>query len=256
VTVLGTLGLLGVAAFGPMVIHDSRETSPLGSAGARPGTFAAAPVVYERTAGDWRQWWLAYAANDQDRGIVRTGRHAGDWELVQVRFEGDRPVEAVYAQHSGAERCPWSAVEKRGGQPVIYVANDSHASYFRPGVRDRMWPDPNDEADGRGEAVVPAVEPLGSWRDWPGRWGGARRGWVPGEMDSPRGPAFQADGRWSDPDAWARAARPCTLDRCDEAGECDGRETAIALGAPLIAALTVLALLRRRSSRHAEHREP
>ena len=249
-------GLAVAAALGPVVVHDSRETSPLASVGSRPGTFAAEPVVYERTAGEWRQGWLAYARNDQDRGILRTGRHAGDWELIQVRLDGGRPVEAVYAQHSGAERCPWSAVETRGGRPVVYVAGGSHAAYFRPGVRDRTWPDPNDEADGGGELVVPAVEPLGGWRDRPGRWGRARRGWVPGEMDSPRGPAFQPDGRWSDPDAWARAARPCTHRRCDEVGECDGRETAITLAAPLVAALAVLGLLRRRSSRHAEHREP
>ena len=111
---------------------------------------------------------------------------------------------------------------------MIYLANGSHAAYFRPGVRDRTWPDPNDEADGRGETVVPPVEPLGDWADWPGRWGGARASWIPGEMDSPRGPALQPQGRWSDPDAWARAARPCTFDRCDEAGECDGREVAAA----------------------------
>jgi hypothetical protein len=244
-------------ALGPVVVHDSRETSRLASVGARPGTFTAAPVAYERATGDWRQWWLAFARNDQDRGILRTGRHAGDWEMVQVRLAADgRPVEAVYAQHSGAERCPWAAVEKRDGRPVVYLANGSHAAYFRPGVRDRTWPDPNDEADGRGAVAVPETEPLGPWSDWPGRWGNARAGWVPGEMDSPPGPAFQPQGRWSDPDAWARAARPCTRDRCDEAGECDGRETAIALAAPLVVALTVLALLRRRSSRDAEHPQP
>ena len=74
-TLLGMLGLM--AALGPVVVHDSRETSPLGSAGERPGTFAAAPVVYERRAGDWQQWWLAFARNDQDRGIVRTGPPCG-----------------------------------------------------------------------------------------------------------------------------------------------------------------------------------
>jgi Vacuolar protein sorting-associated protein 62 len=256
-TLLGMLGLIGAVTLGPVVVHDSRETSPLGSVGARLGTFAADPVVYERTAGRWRQWWLAFARNDQDRGIVRTGRHAGDWELTQVRLDdAGRPVEAVYAQHSGAERCPWRAVEKRGGRPVIYLANGSHAAYFRPGVRDRTWPDPNDEADGRGEVVVPPTEPLGAWREFGGRWGGARAGWIPGEMDSPRGPAFQPQGRWSDPDAWARAARPCTRDRCDEVGECDGRETAMLIAVPAVLALGVVAVRRRRSSRDAEHPEP
>jgi VPS62-like protein len=255
--VLGTLGLIAVVTLGPVVVHDSRETSGLASVGARPGTFEPAPVVYERRAGDWVQWWLPFASNDQDRGLLRTGRHAGDWELVQVRLDdAGEPVEAVYAQHSGAERCPWDAVETRGGRPVIYLANGSHAAYFRPGTRDRTWPDPNDEADGRGAVVVPPVEPLGDWARWPGRWGGARPSWIPGEMDSPRGPAFQPQGRWSDPEAWARAARRCTLDRCDEVGECDGREVALPLVAPALAALAVIGVRRRRSSRDAEHLQP
>ena len=254
---LGTLGLIAAATLGPVVVHDSGETSELGSVGAGPGAVAAAPVVYERRAGEWRQWWLLFARNDQDRGLLRTGRHAGDWELVQVREDAaGRPLEAVYAQHSGAERCPWAAVETRGGRPVIYLANGSHAAYFRPGVRDRTWPDPNDEADGRGRAVVPPVEPLGDWARWPGRWGEARASWVPGEMDSPRGPAFQPQGRWSDPDSWARGARPCTFDRCDQAGECDGREVLLPLAAPVAALLAVIGMRRRRSSRDAEHLQP
>jgi Vacuolar protein sorting-associated protein 62 len=225
-------GLAVAAALGPVVVHDSRETSPLASVGSRPGTFAAEPVAYERTAGEWRQWWLAYARNDQDRGILRTGRHAGDWELIQVRLDRGRPVEAVYAQHSGAERCPWSAVETRGGRPVVYVAGGSHAAYFRPGVRDRTWPDPNDETDGRGLRVRPRVVRVDAsapaWMRYRGRWGESRAGWVPGEMDSPRGPAFQPQGRWSHVAGWAAGARECTRRDCDARGECDGRETAVA----------------------------
>ena len=76
--------------------------------------------------------------------------------------------------------------------------------------------------------------------------------WIPGEMDSPRGPAFQH----TDPEAFARAARPCTFDRCDEVGECDSREVLLPLAAPLLAALAVIGLRRRRSSRDAEHLQP
>jgi VPS62-like protein len=238
-----TAALAVLALLGPVVVHDAQERSPLASAGARPGTFAAEPVVYEREADGWLQWWMVFARNDQDRGIVRTGRHAGDWEMVQVRRDGS---EAVFAQHSGAERCPASAFETRDGRLVVYVANGSHAAYFRPGVRDRMWPDPNDEADGRGLAVTPRVERLGDWARWPGRWGGAQAGWVPGEMDSPRGPAFQPQGRWTDPEGWARRARPCTFDRCDEVGECDTRESLIAVAVPALLLGLVLAFARRR----------
>ena len=96
---------------------------------------------------------------------------------------------------------------------------------------------------------------IAGWRTagWPGRWGAARAGLVPGEMDSPRGSAFQPDGRWTDPEAWARRARPCTFGRCDEAGECDTRESLIGVALPGAALLILLGALRRRSSRHAEH---
>jgi hypothetical protein len=249
IAMLAAVALLGA----PVVVHDAQERSPLASVGARPGTFAREPVVYRRVADGWVQYWMVFERNDQDRGVLRTGRHAGDWEMVQVRLDGS---EAVFAQHSGAERCRAGAVETRGGRFVVYVANGSHAAYFHPGVRDRMWPDPNDEADGRGEVVVPAVEPLGAWARWPGRWGRRAGRLGAGRDGLAARAAVPAQGRWSDPDAWAAAARPCTYARCDEAGECDGRETAIAFAAPVALALAAIAVLRRRSSRHVEHREP
>jgi hypothetical protein len=49
------------------------------------------PLVYGRSARDrqgrlWLQYWLFFADNRQDRGILRTGRHTGDWELLQLRL--------------------------------------------------------------------------------------------------------------------------------------------------------------------------
>jgi hypothetical protein len=241
----------------PILVHDAGERFPATSVAESgvPGTAGAvpAPVVYGRVAGGgWLQYWIYFAANPQDRGILRSGRHAGDWELVQYRVDGrGQPVEAVYAQHSGAERCGWPEVERRGGRPVVYLANGSHAAYFHAGTRDRMWPDPNDEADGRGTVQRPRVvevtarEP--AWMRFRGAWGGARAGWFPPEQSSPPGPAFQGRGRWSDPQGWAERARDCTGRRCAAAGACDGPETALAGGFAAIAALAGLLLLRRRS---------
>src|SRR3954470_7761955 len=132
-----------LADHAPVLVHDSDERNPLASV-ARAGVAAREPRVYGRVAGSWLQYWLFYAQNGQDRGVLRTGRHAGDWEMVQVRMEAGRPVEAVYSQHSGAERCGWGDVRLDSGHPVVFVANGSHASYFVAGTRDRMWPDPND----------------------------------------------------------------------------------------------------------------
>jgi hypothetical protein len=235
-----------------VVVHDAQERAPLSSVGDH-GRAAYARAVPRDGGGAWLQYWLWYPRQDQDRGVVRTGRHEGDWEMVQFRVDArGRPRDAVYAQHSGAERCPWSTVERRDGRPLVYAANGSHASYLRAGTRDRMWPDPNDEADGRGRVVRPRVVHVSAdspaWMRRPGRWGGARaRWWIPGEQDSPRGPAFQPQGRWSDPEGWADSARGCKAG-CDDVGECDGAETALgAGGAAALVGAGLLTWRRRRS---------
>jgi hypothetical protein len=161
---------------------------------------------------------IFYPRQDQDRGILRTGRHEGDWEMVQLRLDArGRPREVVY---------------------------------LRAGVRDRMWPDPNDEADGRARAIRPRTLGVSAgspgWMRWPGHWGGARaRWWMPGEQSSPQGPAFQPE-RWSDPDGWAESARSCQAHR-DRVDECDGGETALgAVGVAAFAGGGALAWRRRR----------
>ncbi|HEV2875553.1 MAG TPA: hypothetical protein VGW14_10415, partial [Thermoleophilaceae bacterium] len=180
---------------------------------------AGRPLVYGRAARDgrrrlWLQYWLFFTDNPQDRGIVGTGRHSGDWELLQVRLDRDRrPVEATFAQHTWAEGCAWRRVERRGPAPVVYVANGSHALYPRAGRADRPWPDPNDEADGLGRRARPPLQGVDArrprWIAWPGRWGEDEGGWVPGEQPSPRGPAFQPE-RWDDPGRFhAAEARDC-----------------------------------------------
>src|SRR3954469_7547615 len=85
-----------VQAHAPVLVHDRRERSPLTAVGGGP------PAAYARVTGPFIQYWLYYADNPQDRGILRTGRHRGDWELVQVRLGRDgRPVSVLGSQHSG-----------------------------------------------------------------------------------------------------------------------------------------------------------
>lgn len=252
-----------LAAFAPVVVHDADERYPLAPAAAYAPVARSsdpAPAVYGRAVRStrgrtWLQYWLFYSGQDQDRGIVRTGRHEGDWELVQYRVDdAGRPLEAVYAQHRGAERCGWAAVETRDGRPVVYPAHGSHASYFRAGTRDRIWPDPNDEADGRGLATTPALVEITAesprWMTHPGRWGRAdARWWVPGEQDSPRGPAFQPSGRWTDPDRFASNARSCQAN-CNRVNACDAPERGLTLAAAAVPAALLL-LVRRRLRRRA-----
>jgi hypothetical protein len=231
----------------PAVVHAGGEpdllTSVRAFAGRVPGVEPGRPrpVVYGRREGGWLQYWMLFANNSQDRGLLRTGRHEGDWEMIQLRLRGGRPVQAVYSQHSGAESCGFRWAARGAERPLVRLARGSHAAYFVTGLRDRMWPDPNDVADGDGPRVRPRVvrisETSPPWMRYRGRWGDTRAGWVPGEMSSPRGPAFQPQGRWTNPEGWAAAARRCTREDCDRRGECDGRETAMA------AVLAVLGLL-------------
>ena len=141
----------------PILVHAGAERYPAtsvagsgipGTRGAEPG-----PVVYARNAGGWVQYWLWFESNPQDRGILRSGRHAGDWEMVQYRLDGS---EAVYAQHSGAERCPSSELERRGGRPVVYLANGSHAAYS---ARARPRPCARRRASAPGCATAPSPTP-------------------------------------------------------------------------------------------------
>src|SRR5688572_30543377 len=119
----------------PIVVHSGGEPDLLSSvrafAGRVPGVEPGRPrpVVYGRRAGSWLQYWMLFAYNSHDRGLLRTGRHEGDWEMVQLRLRtesasptgtgGRRPVQAVFAQHSGAESCAFGWARRGGSRPVV-----------------------------------------------------------------------------------------------------------------------------------------
>ena len=170
-------------------------------------------------ADTWLQYWLFYAYNPQDRDPLHTGRHEGDWELIQLRLGADaRPDRATLSEHSWAEGCAWAELEHApvaGVEvPRVYVANGSHANFSRPGSYGRPFPDPTDEADGRGEELRPDLTEIADahpgWVAYPGSWGATEAGIVPGEMSSPRGPRFQEGGAWSAPTSFDdERARDC-----------------------------------------------
>jgi MYXO-CTERM domain-containing protein len=204
----------------PVLRYDGAErhfAQPVGS-DAR-GADRIYGHVAEQDGVRWLQYWLYFSYNPQDRGILRTGRHEGDWEFAQVRLdEAGRPIRADLSQHTWGESCGWSELETAAGSsaPVLYVANGSHALYSAAGTHDRPWPDPNDEAGGDGREVRPVVTAIGEegppWvlRDEP--WGRTRAGWIPGEQSSPPGPRFQNDGRWFRPADFEDDALSCGSD--------------------------------------------
>lgn len=139
---------------------------------------AGAGTCYGRVVpgdGDERflQYWLFYPDNPC---VLPPGRHDGDWELVQVRLrgakEGAEAVTATMAGHGKPETRPFSS-SSRG--PDVYVAVDSHASYFVEGAQPTL--PVSDVCKPMSPGAIPAVVTLPvsptkvDWAHWHGRWG-------------------------------------------------------------------------------------
>lgn len=162
-------------------------------------------VLDQRPVGGiWLQYWAFYYFNP---GAFGVGDHEGDWEGVQVRLNDNLQVDGVlFLQHGSGAWCTSDQVELAGTHPVVYVAQNSHASYPRSGSYCR-WPLPHaDDATGGGLEVVPTVSVISEdspgWVRWPGRWGSSG--------DSPQGPAFQGE-KWDNPEAFRSTASNCNV---------------------------------------------
>jgi hypothetical protein len=227
-TVLATAPRLSLDYLGPHAYGDGRPvlaSDVIGETTRDYGAHAAAAhrdVRYrDRVHGHarrddqgrlWLQYWCFYYYNDYQLAgpLVGGGKHEGDWEMVQIRLDGsERPVEAIYAQHRGAETHPWSYVTKAPSSadtPLVYVARGSHAAYFRPGAHwTGVW---FDNADGRGPRIDPALIVLSddqpAWVAWPGYWGDTKAGDSPFDANSPTGPARHP--QWQNPAALVETA--------------------------------------------------
>ena len=161
----------------------------------------------DRKPGGWAQYWFFYYFNSKAALASLFGPQEGDWEMVQVRVDGDGKADAVtYAQHGYFRRADWDSdlVQKIDGRPVVYVALGSHASYFEAGRHPVKLPVLgssliDDICDEGGREVEPRVVVLDhasppSWARWPGRWGAS----IEGKFRSPDGPARKSV--WAKPD--------------------------------------------------------
>lgn len=127
------------------------------------------------------------------------------WSTTTQRAR-EPPKVASYSQHKGGESCPWSNVQRdANGHPIVYVAEGSHASYFRAGYH--LSEGANDTANGNGEEVarpmiIDATQPP-NWTRWPGHWGASGA--------SPASPMQQGGSKWNDPRGWAQEVDRCSV---------------------------------------------
>jgi hypothetical protein len=146
----------------------------------------------------WAQYWLWYLHNPKI--FLVTGDHEGDWEFVQVGYGGDTPVCMTVSQHQTGGSRMWWNVERRQGRPVVYVARDSHANFFRPV---NQIPEFGDQGDGKGQTLAELKweDFDDGWATWPGRWGNST-----GEGRSPQSPGCQGE-RWNAPHRYHSKSR-------------------------------------------------
>jgi hypothetical protein len=169
--------------------------------------------VYGRAARDsegalWLQYWLFYIYNDYHLACD-IGLHEGDWEMIQLRLDGDVPECAVYAQHTYAEVRAWDRVERLDGSPdtpLVYPGRGSHASYFNAGAYSTaVWFDIADGKRGAKRLDLTVIDDSTEWLRWPGRWGDTDAGSSKIDQPSPHGP--RQHKQWKDPAALLATAR-------------------------------------------------
>lgn len=156
------------------------------------------------------QYWLFYAYNN---GPLND--HQGDIEVIQVFLDNsNNPQQALYSQHGAGENAAWGDIEKQDTHPIVYVAQGSHANYFRP-YQGKIGIE-NDIVANNGKTIAPtdlnliileeqgSHPPEQSWLGFPGRWGfwGTDQDVALGRT-GPLGPVFNQDGiRWATPQAY------------------------------------------------------
>jgi hypothetical protein len=166
--------------------------------------------IYNSSTSQVIQYWLFYAYNN---GPLND--HQGDIEVIEISLDNaGTPQTALYSQHGAGENAGWGDVEKVDTHPVVYVAQGSHANYFRSWQGKFMVE--NDVVGSDGLTIQPnslALEILGernshpsnqSWLDFEGRWGfwGNDTDVALGRV-GPEGPVFNQNGeRWSTPQTY------------------------------------------------------
>ncbi len=153
------------------------------------------------------QYWLFYVYNN---GPMND--HQGDLEVIQVFLDGSRsPQQLLLSQHGSGENAAWSDVDKIDTHPVVYVAQGSHANYFRP-YQGKLGLE-NDLVGDDGITIMPrdltlillgekgSRSPEQSWLDFQGRWGyWGTDDEVARGLAGPMGAVFNQNGiRWSNP---------------------------------------------------------
>jgi len=168
------------------------------------------------------QYWLFYYFNHWNN------THEGDWEMIQLTFEGPTPADALtqeptgvgYSQHGSGERSDWddAKLSKEGTHPIAFAAAGANANQFEPNVILGRGENGTgfgcDDARRPNRRVPLAVqlmeEPSSAsdpypWLAFDGRWGER----APWEFNGPTGPNDKR--AWREPFLWQENLRPSSI---------------------------------------------
>ena len=151
------------------------------------------------------QYWMFYAFNKGE-----LNHHEGDWEMVQIVFSGEIPINVMYSQHHGGQKATWDQVERDGDHIKVYVARGSHANYLRSySGKFGMASDivgSNGKILELGDYSLELLETQ-NWLSFAGKWGefDSYEDVFRGKAGSP-GPMFREDGiMWNNPISWGNS---------------------------------------------------
>jgi hypothetical protein len=196
----------------------SKDFKALKDAGKAPPITYARIAYEEGHSGLVVQYWFFYYYNQFN------DLHEGDWEGMQIAFDGSTPREALATgpseialfQHEGGEKGSWDdpKVEKEGTHPVVYPAAGSHATFFKSAIfvenaqgGSGLGCDNTTEPLRRVEPkpvlipTNPRVDGPFEWLTFEGRWGQKEKGYANG----PHGPMDKL--QWDEPFTWMSGIR-------------------------------------------------
>lgn len=89
-----------------------------------------APAYYEFHSGEYIAYWFFYPLSVPAAGWFQAS-HDGDWEHIVVMLNSDNTPRSVkYYYHHAVTEKNWDEIEKIDSHPVVWVGEESHASYW------------------------------------------------------------------------------------------------------------------------------
>ncbi len=155
------------------------------------------------------QYWFFYAYN---KG--KSNEHEGDLEFIQIILNSDQqPVLSAYSQHLFGESLEWNGLDKEETHPKVYVAQGSHANYFKPyqgnlGLENDVVRDDGLVLRYGDYNLVNLDSPDQKWINFGGRWGDSSKTSFEdrGERGSPGPGHMERAEPWNSPISWSNKA--------------------------------------------------